>query len=63
MEVGMLTGQVAQELGVSVYTVMGWERCGKLRATRSAGGWRLFRAVEVARIKREMQTKLKKAGR
>lgn len=60
MDIGMLTGQVAQELGVSVYTVMGWERSGKLKATRSAGGWRLFPPAAVARIKRQMCAKARR---
>jgi excisionase family DNA binding protein len=40
----------AQRLGVSVDTVRQWERAGRLKAERTEGGHRRFRAVEVERL-------------
>ena len=43
-------GEAAEILGVRVETLRRWERHGKLRTTRTAGGQRLVSAAEVARL-------------
>jgi molybdopterin-binding protein len=43
-------GEAAEILGVRVETLRRWERSGKLRTTRTAGGQRLVSASEVARL-------------
>lgn len=43
-------GEAAEILGVRVETLRRWERTGRLRATRTAGGQRLVSASEVARL-------------
>lgn len=43
-------GQAAEMLGVSIETVRRWEAEGRLRTERSAGGQRLVRVAEVARL-------------
>ena len=40
-------------LGVSVETVRRWERAGRLRTTRTAGGQRLVALAEVTRLRDE----------
>ncbi|MDV7391283.1 MerR family DNA-binding transcriptional regulator [Arthrospira platensis SPKY1] len=50
----MLTiGQAARQLSVSVETLRRWEAAGKISATRSAGGQRLFDPADIARIAEE----------
>src|SRR5437867_6474322 len=43
-------GEAARLLGVRVETLRRWERDGKLRTDRSAGGQRVVPAEEVARL-------------
>jgi molybdopterin-binding protein len=43
-------GEAAGMLGVRVETLRRWERSGRLRTERSAGGQRLVAAAEVARL-------------
>jgi molybdopterin-binding protein len=43
-------GEAAAVLGVRVETLRRWERQGRLRTTRTAGGQRLVAASEVARL-------------
>lgn len=43
-------GEAAEALGVRVETLRRWEREGKLRTTRTAGGQRRIPAAEVARL-------------
>jgi molybdopterin-binding protein len=43
-------GQAADALGVRVETLRRWERAGKLRTERTAGGQRVGPAAEVARL-------------
>jgi len=43
-------GEAAEALGVRVETLRRWEREGKLRTTRTAGGQRRVPAAEVARL-------------
>jgi len=45
-------GRAAEVLGVSVATVRRWEREGKLRPLRSAGGQRRVAIAEVERLRR-----------
>jgi excisionase family DNA binding protein len=49
----LLTSEVAQMLGVSEGTVRVWERSGRLRATKTARGVRLFDRRDVERLARE----------
>jgi molybdopterin-binding protein len=46
-------GQAADMLQVSVETIRRWEREGRLRVVRSAGGQRLVPLAEVARLAAE----------
>src|SRR5687768_868897 len=43
-------GQAAEAIGVRVETLRRWERDGKLRTVRTAGGQRRVPAAEVARL-------------
>ncbi|MFM8237012.1 MAG: BldC family transcriptional regulator [Actinomycetota bacterium] len=44
-------GEVAAIFGVNPKTVTRWERAGRLRAIRTLGGHRRFRAGEVRRLR------------
>lgn len=44
-------GRAAEMLGVTVETLRRWERDGKIRVRRTAGGQRLVTAAEVARLR------------
>ena len=46
-------GQAAEMLGVSVETLRRWERDGRIRVERSAGGQRLVQLSEVTRLAAE----------
>jgi len=43
-------GEAAEMLGVSVETIRRWERDGRLRTARTAGGQRLVPLAEVSRL-------------
>ncbi len=43
-------GEAAAVLGVRVETIRRWERAGKIKGRRTAGGQRLIPASEVARL-------------
>ena len=49
----LLTSEVAQLLRVSEATVRLWERAGRLHATKTTGGVRLFDRHDVERLVRE----------
>jgi len=58
----MLTGGVtiqtaAEILGVSVGTLRGWDRSGKLRARRSKNRYRIYRVAELERFAKKHRTK------
>jgi excisionase family DNA binding protein len=53
----LLTNEVAKILNVSPETVRLWERAGRLRAVRTAGGVRLFDRRDVERLSRERDSK------
>jgi excisionase family DNA binding protein len=48
----LLTSEVARLCHVSAETVREWERAGRLKARKTAGGVRLFDPREVARLVR-----------
>lgn len=50
-----LTSEAAAELGISALTVRAWERRGKLKATRTRSGFRIFSAAEIERVRRERE--------
>ena len=50
MEDSYRIGEAAEILSVRVETLRRWERDGRLRTTRTAGGQRLVPATEVARL-------------
>jgi molybdopterin-binding protein len=52
-DVSIRVGDAAEMLGVSVETVRRWERAGRLRTTRTAGGQRLVALAEVTRLRDE----------
>jgi excisionase family DNA binding protein len=49
-ETYLLTSDVSRRLGVSSETVRQWERTGALKATKTAGGVRVFRASDVTQF-------------
>jgi excisionase family DNA binding protein len=49
----LLTNEVALLLRISPATVRVWERMGKLRALKTAGGVRLFERRDVEELARE----------
>jgi excisionase family DNA binding protein len=49
----LLTAEVAQLLGVSAATVRLWERAGRLRATKTTHGVRIFDRRDIERLVRE----------
>jgi len=51
---GIIASQAAREIGVSARTLAAWADCGKIKAVRSAGGWRLYDPRDVQRLKRQM---------
>lgn len=57
----MTTHDVAKELGISPQYVHKLEESGKLRAMRTVGGYRIFKASDVARLatERERQKRAK----
>jgi molybdopterin-binding protein len=59
VEPGYRIGDAAATLGVRVETLRRWERQGKLRTERTAGGQRLVPASEVARLLAERRTRTK----
>ena len=59
----MLTAEVARFLGKSSETIRGYERRGKLRATRTTGGVRLFRREDVLQLATVLTTTTKIAKR
>lgn len=57
-------GEAAAELGIGVQALRYWAKTGKIRALRTAGGHRRYRAADVARLKRkrEKTAKAKRQG-
>jgi len=55
MGIGIIASQAARELEISPRTLAGWADCGKIKAVRSAGGWRLYDPADVARLKRALE--------
>jgi excisionase family DNA binding protein len=49
----MTAGEAARALGISVQTVRSWADRGVLAATRTEGGMRLYRRVDVERYATE----------
>lgn len=48
----VLTSEAARILGVSAQSVRQWERLGRLHATKTAGGVRLFARSDVEAMRR-----------
>lgn len=57
---GIIAGQAAREIGVSVRTLALWADQGKIRVKRMAGGWRLYHEDDVQKLKRKMQQRVAK---
>jgi molybdopterin-binding protein len=57
MDEGYRIGEAAALLDVRVETIRRWERAGKLRTRRTAGGQRIVPAAEVARLLAERRPK------
>lgn len=51
---GVILNIAARELGISERTLDSWARSGRIGFTRSAGGWRLFDSMEIARVKAQI---------
>lgn len=52
-QVALPIGEVARLTGVTVPTVRNWDRTGKIKSFRTAGGQRRFPMSEVERIRAE----------
>jgi len=50
----MIAGLAATQLKISVRTIERWADQGKIRATRTTAGWRLFDPQDVARLARQL---------
>ena len=51
---GIIASQAARELGISARTLATWSDKGRIKSTRSAGGWRLYDEKDVQRLKKEL---------
>ena len=51
-----LTSEAARALDVCGLTIRNWERDGKIRASRSQAGFRIFTGAEIERVKEERKT-------
>lgn len=60
---GILINMAARELGLSPRTLSLWARTGRIKYTRSAGGWRLFDTAEIARIKAQRMAAKSRGGK
>lgn len=56
---GITAGQASRELGISTSTLSAWADKGRIKAVRSAGGWRLFDQGDIQRVKKEMAARAK----
>ena len=61
-KMGVILNMAARELGISERTLDRWARLGRIKYTRTAGGWRLFDSPELARIK-ALRTKKSRGGK
>lgn len=52
-QVALPIGEVARLTGVTIPTVRNWDRRGKIKSFRTAGGQRRFPVSEVDRIRAE----------
>lgn len=48
-------GRAAEMIGVSVSTLLRWEKEGRVKASRTLGGQRRFEHAEIERVKAEMR--------
>jgi len=49
--------EVAEQLGISVKTIMRWEKSGKIRkARRDWRGWRVYGSEEISELKSLFET-------
>ena len=51
---GIIASVAARELGISPRTLAGWADSGKIKATKTVGGWRLYDPRDVSRLKRDL---------
>ena len=51
---GLIAMQAAGLLGVSTRTLAVWADKGRLKATRTAGRWRIYAWEDVKRLKKEL---------
>ena len=61
----VLTSEAARIVGVSAQSIRQWERLGRLAATRTASGVRLFARADVEELRRSLKQAraLKNTGR
>lgn len=52
----MLSGEVAKLLGVHPITVTRMAETGKLKFRLNTHGWKLFKSIDVERIRKERKT-------
>lgn len=52
---GVTAGMASRALGVSTTTLSSWADKGRIKVTRSAGGWRLYDAADVERLKKRLE--------
>lgn len=55
---GVTAGMASRALGVSTTTLSSWADKGRIKVTRSAGGWRLYDAADVERLKKRLERRL-----
>lgn len=56
---GIIASQAARELGISARTLSGWAQTGRIKTSRTAGGWRLYDQADIQRVKKEMAARVK----
>jgi DNA-binding transcriptional MerR regulator len=62
MERTMLGFIAAKQLGISPKTLASWEKAGKIKADRTASGWRLYSAFDIAKLKKARNARRDNAG-
>ena len=58
----ILSSEAARILGISAQSVRAWENAGRLRATKTAGGVRLFSRAEVVQLRASLGSERRTAA-
>lgn len=54
---GLLPSQAAAIVGVSTATLAAWEAQGRIRASRTAAGWRIYHPADIAKVRMRLSQK------